>query len=310
MLLSDWQRYLDSALAPAAAGPGLAWVPELAVVTFRGADALTFLQGYLTCDTEALQPGQPVPTALCNLKGRVVVNGWCALPAVPADSPAVRLIVHDSLRTRLGEFLKPYLAFSRTRLDDTAAAPLVLSGLDLADPVEVDAGVEMLTLDARRRLFLCPTLDAARALWQRCPAVAAEAWRYALCADGIPLLSAEVSETFLPQMLNLDTLGAVDFAKGCYLGQEVVARAQHRGQVKRRLAVLDWQGRQPAAGSEITDAEGRGQGTVVQSAAHADGAGRLLAVLREGLSSTGAGDAGEDAANGLRQADAVLTPVR
>ena len=84
-------------------------------------------------------------------------------------------------------------------------------------------------------------------------------------------------------MLGLEELGAVSFTKGCYLGQEVVARAQHRGQVKRRLSVLDWQGDQPSVGAAILG-DGRQVGTVVAATRAADGAdaGKALGVLQIG----------------------------
>ncbi len=284
MIQQQWQQYLDSAAPAEEAGPpGIAWLRDLAAVRFEGSNARDFLQGYLTSDTDRLADGAMIPTALCNLKGRVVVNGWCA----PDGAGNVLLVLHDSLVSTLAAFLKPYLTFSRnTSLVDLRDGALVFGGLDLATA----GGLE---LDERRRLFIVQSVDEARRLWEHQPHLAAETWLAALSADGIPLLSAPVSGEFLPQMLNLDTLGAVDFQKGCYLGQEVVARAQHRGQVKRRLARLMWQdGDAPEPGTEVTDASGRAQGVVIQSTPAAGRTqGLSLAVLRG--DATGALRAGE-----------------
>jgi folate-binding protein YgfZ len=269
MIHDQWQQTLTEA-PPADAGAGLAYLPELAVVRFQGSDVDRFLQGYLTCDTADLAPGQLTPTALCSLKGRVVMNGWCTpLP----EEEAVLLILHASLSARLAEFLKAYLQFSRTRLEDMSTTTLVFGSLD----TEVEGA---LVLDGRRGLFVTADPDRAGALWDTHRHVAAEVWHAALAEDGIPLVSAPVSERFLPQMLDLERLGAVDFEKGCYLGQEVVARAQHRGQVKRRLTRLRWQGAAaPAPGAEVTDEAGKSLGTILQSArTDADG-GPALAVL-------------------------------
>lgn len=306
MLHTDWQTYLDDhpTDSGSGAGPFLAWLPELALVRFSGNDAAGFLQGYLTCDTATLTPDRATPAALCNLKGRVVTNGWCAL-APDGDPRSVLFILHASLRERLAAFLKAYMAFSRTHLEDLDDQLVVLVGLDL-DEAPPPADVQVLEMDPRRRLYLCHGLAAARACWEAHPQRGAEAWRAALIEDGVPLLAAEVSETFLPQMLNLDRLGAVDFQKGCYLGQEVVARAQHRGQVKRRLQRLHWRGRQPQPGSEISDGAGRPQGTVVQSAATSNDAGEALAVLRESAAQVQPDDSAE---GGLRQDDTVLIPA-
>lgn len=268
MIHQTWQSKLTDDAA--SRGPGLAYLPDLAVTRFDGADAATFLQGYFTCDTADLAPGVLTPTALCSLKGRVVLDGWCT-PG--ADGDRIVLVLHRSLAGRLAEFLARYLNFSRTRLEDVTDRTLVLGSLDLPD-----AGG--LGLDPRRRLFLLDDLDAAAALWSDHPHLTAEAWLASLTEDGFPLVSEPVSERFLPQMLDLARLGAVDFDKGCYLGQEVVARAQHRGEVKRRLARLSWEGdAPPAPGSEVRDENGRGLGVIVQSAASDAGSGPALAVL-------------------------------
>ena len=94
-------------------------------------------------------------------------------------------------------------------------------------------------------------------------------------------LTADTSGRFLPQMIGLDRIGAVSFSKGCYLGQEVVARAQHLGEVKRKLSALDWSGIAPSPGT-VVEADGRNAGTVV-AVAGAEKGGSALAVLREGL---------------------------
>jgi len=269
MIHEQWQTYLTATGSDRAAA-GIAYLAELAAVRFVGADARAFLQGYLTCDTEDLVPGYLTPTALCNLKGRVVMNGWCTA----ADQDVI-LLLHQSLVDDLKTFLRAYLMFSKTRLADQRDEVLVFGSLDLP------ATLQGLTLDGRRQLFLCDRLDAARELWEAHPHLPDQAWLAALTADGIPLLSQVVSQKFLPQMLNLEALGAIDFTKGCYLGQEVVARAQHRGQVKRRLARLTWSGAQPAAGAEVTDDRQRSVGTVVQSAMESAHGGPLLAVLQQ-----------------------------
>jgi tRNA-modifying protein YgfZ len=295
MIHEQWQSYLSASSLdpPSARQPvppsGIAYLPDLAVVRFAGADARKFLQGYLTCDTDLLTDGVLTPAALCNLKGRVVMNGWCA----PAGQD-VLLVLHRSLVDDLAAFLRAYLMFSKTTL--VRPEVLVIGALDLWQPApagdsfgdrpgETDPTARpqpQFTVDARRRLFFYDDLADAQALWEALPHLSAEVWLAALTADGIPLVSQPVSQMFLPQMLNLEALGAIDFTKGCYLGQEVVARAQHRGQVKRRLARLTWSGTEaPAAGAEVIDGRQRTVGVVVQSATDAHHAGPLLAVLQQ-----------------------------
>ena len=101
MIHQTWQSKLTDDAA--SRGPGLAYLPDLAVTRFDGADAATFLQGYFTCDTADLAPGVLTPTALCSLKGRVVLDGWCT-PG--ADGDRIVLVLHRSLAGRLAEFLE------------------------------------------------------------------------------------------------------------------------------------------------------------------------------------------------------------
>jgi tRNA-modifying protein YgfZ len=277
MIQQHWQQYLATRADrghPPGTGPWLTELPWLAVVRFQGSDVRRFLQGYLTCDTDDLENDALLPAALCNLQGRVVVNGWCR----GVDDGAVDLLLHDSLVDTLAAFLRPYLMFSRTQLLDERPNLLVLGGMNLPDEVGASKVVGPLSV------ILTADVDRARTLWERFGHHGDGRWLAALTESRIPMLSAPVSARFLPQMLDLDKLGAIDFGKGCYLGQEVVARAQHRGSVKRRLALLHWQGAQaPVAGTDIAGADGRPVGVVVQSAAGDSAGGPVLAVLQTGV---------------------------
>ncbi len=275
MLRQHWQSHALPERCEPNARWGVCYLPDLSVVRFEGSDAATFLQGYLTCDTASLSSTRLQPAAVCNLQGRVVFNGWCA-PATDADGGPVDLIVHHSLAARVATFLDAYLKFSRTSLADLGDDVLVFGYRDEdpppgARPIGEDIG-----------LLLASTLEDAEKVWNDRPHLPAEAWRALRMVAGWPIVSAQTSESFLPQMLHLDRLGAISFDKGCYLGQEIVARAQHRGKVKRRLARLGWSGPDaPAAGTELSGADdpGRACGTLVESATLSEHAGIALAVL-------------------------------
>lgn len=279
MLHAAWQNFIRASTS-AAAGPaeateprGFAYVPDLRVAEFVGSDVRRFLQGYLTCDVLALPGDRFQAAAVCNLKGRVVVNGW----VTAADAERVRFVVHASLLDGLESMLRVYLRFSRTRLVDRRDDCLVFAGWGADAPG--------MPIDARRRLLLAEDLAAAEAVWANQPHRSAAAWDDELIMAGLPLVSAPTSDQFLPQMLDLPALGAVDFAKGCYLGQEIVARAQHRGQVKRHLTRLQWRGpARPAPGDTLVDAAGRSRAIVLQSAVRGDAAasaGVALAVVQD-----------------------------
>ena len=260
MLHERWRKKSSPQALPDPCRPGAALLTELAVLRFSGSDAETFLQGYLTCDTSTLTPDEARLTALTNLKGRVVASGWC----LRREPGIIDWLIHASLTETVSAFLKPYLAFSRTGLSRRKGDFLV-------------AGI--CTPDAPPAVTLIDTQDQLESLLRDHAVMAESHWRLACMAAGIALVSRSVSETFLPQMLGLVDAGAVDFRKGCYLGQEVVARAQHRGQVKRRLVHLTGDLPPLAPGTSLTDASGRDSGTVIDSVA-GDTGQHCLAVVR------------------------------
>ena len=247
---------------------------ELGLLRFEGRDSAAFLQGYLTTDANALSEA-PAFTAMCNLKGRTVLTGYAW-----RREQRIMLLLHRTLCAVVLDFLRPYLAFSKTRAADLGAAGVIGAiGLRLGPPA--------LHLDADRQVLVPQPGDGAEdasskpgSLLQSAPPLPPCAWGRAAIDRREVWLQAATSGTFLPQMLALDELGAVNFAKGCYLGQEVVARAQHRGQVKRRLKRLEWSGAPASVGVAVQDAQGRAAGMVVAAAA-AGRAGTALAVVAE-----------------------------
>ena len=218
-------------------GSPLSWSSVTGLVV-EGPDPAEFLQGYVTCNTQRLQAGKTLPMAFCNLKGRVIANGWL----VPRGKQCV-LIVHRSIVETLRTFLRPYLAFARSEIlsqelmvhvatsDQMAAGDYAwLAGhyLRLAEPAGTPPGAadseEPYSTEA---VTINPLLIQQR----------------------FALVNAAVADRFLPQMLGMADSGAVDFDKGCYLGQEIVARAEFRGQVKKQLQSFQWQGEPPVAGA-------------------------------------------------------------
>ncbi|MFM1885115.1 MAG: hypothetical protein RL026_272 [Pseudomonadota bacterium] len=186
-------------------------LPDHAVLAARGPDARRFLQGQLTQDLRRLEPGRNLPAGLLTPQGRVL-----ALLMLQADGPQdVLLIVPCSLAGTVRDTLRRYLL----------RAKLVLEGPLQDMAVQGRCGPQG------------PVLEASA----RQPAVVADqgevlaAWHEARLSLGWPVLSPASSGHHVAQMLNLDQLGAVAFDKGCYTGQEIVARAHYLGRVKRRL---------------------------------------------------------------------------
>lgn len=197
-------------------GPQQGLLSDFRIVHFSGADAAAFLQGYVTCDTTKLSPTLASAGAFCDLRGRVVANGW-----LWGAAEAVSLLVHASCCEPLIGFLTPYLNFSRTKANITSAP--VAAAIDATDPPFANP----VALPWGRAISGQETADTQTELdtqWMHRALTHREIW-----------VESSVSGNYLPQMLGLVDLGAIDFAKGCYLGQEVVARAEHRGKVKRQL---------------------------------------------------------------------------
>lgn len=230
---------------------------------FQGPDAAAFLQGYLTADMDALRPDVALPVACCNLQGRVVASGWAS--GEPSD---VYLLLAESAAAPFAEHLRKYLLFSKSQLT-TPTAGLRFSPAPSSGAVALPPTAWHATLDAEA--------DDAH-----------DEFADACVASGFVTVSTPVLAAFLPQMLGLTDAGAVSFTKGCYLGQEVVARAQHRGQVKQTLRAYRYSGESrlaesppgesPPIGAEIVHGE-RKIGVVV-----AVGSGRALAVTRSDAS--------------------------
>ena len=252
---------------------------DLGVLAFTGHDAAGFLQGYLTQDMNALGDA-PAFTAMCNIKGRTVLTGY-----VWREQDRVMLLAHRSLCPMTLDFLKPYLAFSKTQAVDVSDHCSILGAIGF------DLGPKALPLDDERQLLVdvgshgaegadfVEQADALRATPKLRPAQ----WRGAAIERRQVWLEAATSGLFLPQMLALDTNGTVSFDKGCYLGQEVVARAQHQGEVKRRLTRLNWRGAPMPIGAAIQGRAGRAVGVLVAVAGEdEDAAGSALAVIAKG----------------------------
>ena len=218
-------------------------------VRFTGPDAADFLQGYATCDTAKLEPTSAQAAAFCDLRGRVVANGW--LWGTPET---VGFLLHASCAEGLAGFLKPYLNFSRTTLSIDDSPPTAAFGAavsELVDPVTLPSTA---AAEARALSGVASASTATDITPQ---------WLSQALMNHEIYVEADISGAFLPQMLGLVDLGAVDFAKGCYLGQEVIARAEHRGKVKRQLLCARFEGSNaPSVGMRLVDSEGVEQGVI------------------------------------------------
>ena len=231
------------------------------IVQVTGPDARSFLQGQLTQDVSRLDHHPSLPAAWCNPKGRVITVMRLIEPQAGIEETCL------SVPSDLGDLLiERLLRFRfRARVDITRAGRAwgacavsddedlkALEARGLLPPAghgsaARNAGVVAIDTGAAPRVIevygpLSAMHEAGLELSQ--PLTAA-AWRRALIDAGMPLVDAGTTEKYTPHMLNLDRLDAISFTKGCYTGQEVVARTEHLGKSRRRL--LHFQTEEPFA---------------------------------------------------------------
>ncbi|MCJ8207653.1 folate-binding protein YgfZ [Pseudomonas sp. RGM2987] len=263
------------------------------VLAVRGVDAGKFLQGQLTCNLNYLSDSQSSLGARCTQKGRmqssfrILLEGDGVLMAMATELLEPQLVD-----------LKKYAVFSKSRLTDESAAWVrfglqdaanALTDLGLELPAETDSVVRHDSLIAIRvspgRAELWAPAEQAPVLQTRLRAALAEAdlnaWLLGQIRAGIGQVMPATRELFIPQMLNLQAVGGVSFKKGCYTGQEIVARMQYLGKLKRRLYRLQLDASQlPEPGTELfSPVHGSSIGEVV-IAAQAERNIELLAVLQ------------------------------
>lgn len=261
---------------PATAAPA-----TLGAIAVTGADAADFLQAQLSNDVLHLDAGHGRLAAWCDAKGRAQ-----AVPWVLRRGDDFLLLLPETLVTPVMRRLRLFVLRARVELRD-AVDELVVHGLiggPAAEPPLSRLAPGAVHRDGERQYLALPGSEPrcfAIAPPDSAPAAAdALAWRRADILAGLPQIHPETQGRFVPQMLNLHWLDGIDFHKGCYPGQEVVARLQYRGRLTRRMfrGVLN-AADTPAPGTPVTDAESGVRGEVVEAAPGPDGQD-LLAVLR------------------------------
>ncbi|ANN72463.1 YgfZ/GcvT domain-containing protein [Bordetella bronchialis] len=256
-------------------------LPLLCMVTASGADAIDFLHGQLTQDVKGLAPDAAALAGYCTAKGRLLATLVMWRPAAPAadDPQAARL--HALVRADVAEPLLKRLRMFVLRAKVTlSTAPARVTGVWTdgdAAALEASAGGRLPREPWRRAdlpsgtWIAAPSAAGLRWWWiatdaQRQAAAAsgaafadgdAHTWYAADLAAGIPWVGVPAQDLFTPQMVNLDLLQGVSFTKGCYPGQEVVARSHYRGTIKRRMAygiVVEPAAAAVAVGTDVYDA--------------------------------------------------------
>ena len=259
--------------SPSVANAGAAPLNHLGVIRISGADAANFIHNQLTQDFLLLPPHQARLAAFCSAKGRMQASFIGFKP----DANTVLLVCSQDLLAATLKRLRMFVLRAKAVLDD-ASSEFALFGCVGPIASQPPPPASAWTLSAESggtRIQLYPGAGCDRALWigpsgssPALPQLPVGDWLYAEVMSGVATISQPLVEALVPQMLNYESVGGVNFKKGCYPGQEVVARSQFRGILKRRAYIV--RGSAPMhAGQEIfadMDAE-QACGVVVQAAA-------------------------------------------
>jgi tRNA-modifying protein YgfZ len=240
---------------------------DFGTLRFRGPDAHKFLQGQLSNDLARLAPGSIVRAGLHNAQGRTLALLWLAARA----SDDILALLPRELAEPVATQLRRYLLRAKLTVSDESAETRLYGLLKQAD---LPRGPELWVLDASRALWI-QGLGEAAPLGQ---SMTRAQWRALDIAAGWPQVYAATSAQFVAQMLNLDCVDAVSFTKGCYTGQEVIARAHYRGRVKRRMQRFETLAPQQLAPGDAGRFEDGRAFRIVEAVQRADGCSEFLAV--------------------------------
>lgn len=231
-------------------------------ILVSGNDALAFLQGQLTQDLERLGPGICLPAAWCNAQGRVLMT-----LRVVRDGERFALTVGKDIEDFALSRLQMYRLRSKVEFSAGDAEWQVFALPGLADTSDTIDGHSWQAHVPGEEAFTEVVVHRTAGTPNPRPGTAAlddEAWRAARIRAGYVDIAATNSALYTPHMLNLDRCGAISFEKGCYTGQEIVARTEHRGRSKRRTLRFTCEAPGLVTGDKLVDGESE-IGTVVNA---------------------------------------------
>lgn len=263
---------------------GVAQLDHLGVIKIEGADAAKFIHNQVSQDFSLLGPDQARLAAYCSAQGRMLAS----FIGIKRSADEVLLICNKSLLAPTLKRLSMFVMRAQAKLTD-ASAEFALYGLagDAVQGASSPVWAVQAVADARC-INLYPARGVARQLWlapvdapaPAGPQLASGLWLWSEVLSGVATLSAPVAEAFVPQMLNYESVGGVNFKKGCYPGQEVVARSQFRGTLKRRAFVLHGDAVMAPGDAVWSGNPAADVGTVVQAAAAPEGGFDAIVVLQ------------------------------
>lgn len=278
-------------------GAVLSNLADRGLLEVSGEDAVTFLQNQLTNDITKISETEHQLTAWCNPKGRIIAN----FRAFKRGQHIYLIMAKDLVETVMTK-LGRYVMMSKVTISDATDSlvhfgyagenaerdlGLILENVPTApNQILTQGSLSILRLPGDTPRFeVFGDVTEASELWSKCNVraqpVSSQAWDFMNIRAGRPVVTAACTEEWIPQMLNFIAIDGVDFQKGCYPGQEVVARLNYLGKTKRRMYHLLVETDQvPACNDVIVNAEGAETGKVLNAVANPDDLVECLAVLK------------------------------
>ena len=269
------------------------------LIAAYGAEAATFLQGQLTNDIRDVSDQHSQLSAYCTPKGRMLANF-----RIFKREETIYLSLPQALLETTLKRLRMFLLMAKAKLEDASQAlvgigvsgPQIekhLQSMQLTLPTAIDdvtqsQGYSIIRLGGPQpRFAIYGELNAITKLWSHlnvhAAPVGAGVWEMLDILAGMPTIYPQTSEAFVPQMANMQIINGVNFRKGCYTGQEIVARMQYLGKLKRRMYRIHIAGQQPVNPGDVLHApntsSGQGTGTIVSAQPDPNGGYMALAVI-------------------------------
>jgi folate-binding protein YgfZ len=252
--------------------PDIIALDELRVLAVSGPERAVFLQGQLTQDVHLARADSTLLSGWTDARGRLLYAGHLFTLGSGGDAP-LALLVPKSLAEPLLKRMQMYVLRAKVRIEMSGIAAY---GLYAASRPGNTGRAQQLQMsgDSTRNLLISTALDPATVDDSR---QARNDWLLADIRAGIPAIGESTSGEFIPQMVNLDLLDGISFSKGCYTGQEIIARTKYLGRVKRRMLRFSAHAEPPTPGAPLYAARGT-VGQVVSAAATGQGC-EMLAVI-------------------------------
>lgn len=307
---NDWKKYLLTTAAPHADettdaakadnGTIICDLSQFDTVVLAGDDAATFMQGQLTNDVDNVDENHSQLSAICNKKGRMVANF-----RLFKHQQNYFLSVKNDLTEKTIQHLKNYILRAHVAIQDISEQ-LIHIGISgdnatgLLSPFieNINTDIDSVTFNddyiaiciagTKPRYEIFCSLEKAEILWQQVSEQAAivnpAVWEYLNIQAGLPLIDASTSEDFVPQMANMELINGVSFTKGCFTGQEIIARTHYLGKQKRRTYRIRIESTtKPNNGDQLatdTSTENQYTGTLVNIYQTAENIYEALAVIQ------------------------------